>query len=69
MTKDNKLTIDEAIKQLRGLLPHPDTLSIREAFNYEKSVQLGIEALERCKWNYENPQRADLRRLPSEGEK
>ena len=37
-----------------------------DAVDLEKAHQLGIEALERCKWNYLNPQRADLRHLPSE---
>ena len=31
-----------------------------------KAHDMGIEALKRCKWNYENPQRADFRLLPSE---
>jgi hypothetical protein len=33
------------------------------------AIELGIEALERCEYNYLNPQRADFRRLPSETEK
>ena len=32
----------------------------------EEALKLGIEALERCRSNYLNPQQADFRRLPSE---
>jgi len=31
-----------------------------------RAEKLGIEALQRCRDNYLNPQRADFRRLPSE---
>ena len=43
------MTLDEAIKQLQGMQPSQETLAIREAFNYEKAVRLGIEALERIR--------------------
>ena len=64
--------LDEAVKQLRGILPSPARLAIRGHFEYEKAIQLGIEALER-----ENQRRQelveldmakDIRLLPSETE-
>ena len=33
-----------------------------------RALNLGIEALRRCRHNYLNPQRADFRRLPGETE-
>ena len=43
------MNIEGAIKQLQGMQPSQEILTIREAFNYEKAVRLGIEALERFK--------------------
>lgn len=60
---NKEMTIEEAIKM--------------ETMKKELALQLGnkpsadahqlnIEALERCRSNYLNPQQADFRRLPSE---
>jgi len=48
------MTPEEAIEKTKGILPSKETLAIREAFNYEKGIQLGIEALERLKLLREN---------------
>ena len=57
------ITLEAAIETLSTENKHPwnrDNSPLREA------VKLGIEALKRCRDNYLNPQRADLRRLPGE---
>lgn len=54
------MTLKEAIKELDDLIVATE--------EQHRAVRLGIEALRRCEWNYANPMRADLRRLPSETE-
>ena len=56
---------EEAIKEIKGWQSNKGNPSYDQL---NKALDLGIEALERCMWNYLNPQRADFRRLPSEAE-
>ena len=59
------MTLEEAIKidiRKRDL-----ALQLGNKHNAD-AHQLNIEALERCRSNYLNPQQADFRRLPSETE-
>ena len=62
------MKIDEAIKQLQGMQPSQETLAIREAFNYEKAVRLGIEALEMIQRAREYKLDIVAKPLPSETE-
>lgn len=43
---EDYLTIDEAVKELKGMMPIPEVKAQRELFRHEKAIQLGIEALE-----------------------
>ena len=63
------MTIEEAIEQLKRMLPEPETLAIREPFNYQKAIQLGIEALEMIQRAREYKLDIVSKPLPSEGEK
>lgn len=49
------MTIDEAIEQLKGMLPIPEVRAIRGQFEYEKAIQLGIEALEAIRRGRDKP--------------
>lgn len=59
------MTPAEAIRRLGNLAIHHRDDTFPEN---EKALQLGTEALKRCRWNYLNPQNADFRRLPGETE-
>lgn len=59
------MTAEEAIKFNQATEKY---LRTKDMFLGAKALQLGIEALKRCRDNYLNPQRADFRRLPGETE-
>jgi len=57
------MTLEEAISRNQRVVD----MLIDKSWPFDaKAVLLGIEALQRCRDNYLNPQRADFRRLPSE---
>ena len=57
------MIIEKAIEGLEYEVKEAEGDGALDAVAY---LRLGIEALQRCRDNYLNPQRADFRRLPSE---
>ena len=59
------ITLEEAIEIQKAYI---DDGAYEGTDKFMAALKLGIEALERCSYNYFSPQHADFRRLPSETE-